>query len=197
MGDGAGSGGSGVSGSGSGGAMQGERGSGARSSQGSERSSQGGSARDAQGSEGRGQTTGQSGREQRSGTTGQGGAQERNQMGRDQDRERAGQDRERMSQDREGRSGASTSGSSANLTSEQRTRIHQTIVRQGNAPRVSNVNFSVSVGTTVPRSVRLVSVPSTIVEIYPAWRGYEYFMVGDQVVIVDPDTMQIVAVISS
>ncbi|MGZ8323966.1 MAG: DUF1236 domain-containing protein [Rhodoplanes sp.] len=102
-----------------------------------------------------------------------------------------------MGQDREGRSGASTSGSSANLTSEQRTRIHQTIVRQGNAPRVSNVNFSVSVGTTVPRSVRLVSVPSTIVEIYPAWRGYEYFMVGDQVVIVDPDTMQIVAVISS
>ena len=121
--------------------------------------------------------------------------QDRNRMG--QDRERAGQDRERMGQDREGRSDASASGSSTNLTSEQRTRIHQTIVRQGNTPRVSNVNFSVSVGTTVPRSVRLVSVPSTIVETYPAWRGYEYFMVGDQVVIVDPDTMQIVAVISS
>jgi hypothetical protein len=179
--------------SGGGGAMEGERGSGARSSQGSER---------------RGQTTDPSGRE----TTGQGGAQERNQTGRDQDRNqlgrdqdrertgqdrnRTGQDRERMGQDREGRSGAPTSGSSS-LTTEQRTRIRETIVRQGNAPRVSNVNFSVSVGTRVPRSVRLVSVPSTIIEINPAWRGYEYFMVGDQIVVVDPDTMQIVAVISS
>ncbi|MGA7426588.1 MAG: DUF1236 domain-containing protein [Rhodoplanes sp.] len=70
-------------------------------------------------------------------------------------------------------------------------------MRQGNAPRVANVNFSVSVGTTVPRSVRLVAVPAAIVEIQPAWRGYEYFMVGDQVVIVDPDTMQIVAIISA
>lgn len=106
-------------------------------------------------------------------------------------------------QDRDGRSGATAnSGSaakhgSASLTSEQRTKIRQTIVRQGNAPRVANVNFSVSVGTTVPRSVRLVAVPVAIVEIQPAWRGYEYFMVGDQVVIVDPDTMQIVAIISA
>ena len=106
-------------------------------------------------------------------------------------------------QAREGHSGAAASsgsaakGSSASLTGEQRTKIHQTIVRQGNAPRVANVNFSISVGTTVPRSVRLVAVPATIVEIRPAWRGYEYFMVGDQLVIVDPDTMQIVAVISA
>jgi hypothetical protein len=108
-----------------------------------------------------------------------------------------------MGQAREGHSGAAASSASAakrgsaSLTSEQRTKIHQTIVRQGNAPRVANVNFSVSVGTTVPRSVRLVAVPAPIVEIQPAWRGYEYFMVGDQVVIVDPDTMQIVAIISA
>jgi len=48
-----------------------------------------------------------------------------------------------------------------------------------------------------PDSVRLVAVPAPIVEIQPAWRGYEYFMVGDQIVIVDPDTMQIVAIISA
>ena len=124
-----------------------------------------------------------------------------------QDRDRTGRDRDRMGQDRESRPGSSTSSSSsstsstkqssASLTSEQRTRIHETIVRQSNAPRVSNVNFSISVGTTVPRSVRLASVPAAIIEIQPAWRGYEYFVVGDQVVIVDPDTMQIVAVIAA
>jgi hypothetical protein len=104
---------------------------------------------------------------------------------------------------REGKSGATASSGSAaksgstRLSGQQRTKIHQTIVKQGNAPRVSNVNFSVSVGTTVPRSVRLVAVPAAIIEIQPAWRGYEYFMVGNRVVIVDPNTMQIIAVISA
>ena len=60
---------------------------------------------------------------------------------------------------------------------------------------MANVNFSVSVGTTVPRSVQLAAVPSAIIEIQPAWRGYEYFVVGERVVIVDPDTMQIIAII--
>src|SRR5271157_2200973 len=43
-------------------------------------------------------------------------------------------------------SGSTAKGGSASLSSEQRTKIHQTIVRQGNAPRVARVDFSVSVG---------------------------------------------------
>ena len=54
----------------------------------------------------------------------------------------------------------------------------------GNAPRATNVNFSVSVGTAVPTSVRVVAVPSVLVEIHPEWRGM-YFVVGDQIIIVD------------
>jgi hypothetical protein len=54
----------------------------------------------------------------------------------------------------------------------------------------------VHVGTVVPRGkVKFVAVPSTIVEIQPAWRGFEYFLVGDEIVIVDPATLRIVAVI--
>ena len=86
-------------------------------------------------------------------------------------------------------------GGSGALTAEKRTRIKQTIVKSGKAPRVNNVNFSISVGTTVPRSVTLVAVPSAVIEIYPAWRGYEYFITGNQIVIVDPGTMEIVAVL--
>jgi len=33
------------------------------------------------------------------------------------------------------------------------------------------------------------------VEIEPAWRGFEYFMVGDEIVIIDPRSMEIVAII--
>jgi hypothetical protein len=93
--------------------------------------------------------------------------------------------------------GAAGSRASANLTPEKRTQLHQAVVKERSAPRVDRVDFSLSVGTAVPRSVRFVPVPSTIVEIEPSWRGYDYFVVGDQIVIVDPRSMEIVAVIDA
>jgi hypothetical protein len=77
-----------------------------------------------------------------------------------------------------------TGGSNVTLTTEQRTKIRQTVLT-GNAPRATNVNFSVSVGTVVPTSVRVVAVPTVIVDIHPEWRGYMYFVVDDQIIIVD------------
>jgi hypothetical protein len=82
-----------------------------------------------------------------------------------------------------------------NLTPEKRTRIHEVIVQERSAPRISNPNFSVSIGAQVPRTVRFVALPRTILEIEPEWRGFEYFMVGDRMVIIDPRTMEIVAVV--
>jgi hypothetical protein len=64
----------------------------------------------------------------------------------------------------------------------------------GNVPRVNNVNFAVRVGTTVPTSVRVVEVPSALIEIHPQWRGHMYFVVGDEIIIVDRNH-RIVAVI--
>jgi hypothetical protein len=88
-------------------------------------------------------------------------------------------------------------GSTAtSLNTEQRTKIRETVLRGGNVNRVTNVNFTINVGTVVPRSVTLVAVPSTIVEIHPAWRGYLYFVVGDEIIIVEPGTLRIVAVIT-
>jgi hypothetical protein len=82
-----------------------------------------------------------------------------------------------------------------NLTTEQRTKIKQTVLTGSNVPRATNVNFSISVGTVVPRSVRVVAVPTTIVEIHPQWRGFLYFVVGDEIIIVDRNH-RIVAVIA-
>jgi Protein of unknown function (DUF1236) len=76
-------------------------------------------------------------------------------------------------------------GGSANLTTEQRTRVRQTVLTGSNVPRVNNVNFTLSVGTTVPTRVRVVAVPPPLIEIYPEWRGHMYFVVGDQIIIVD------------
>jgi hypothetical protein len=84
-----------------------------------------------------------------------------------------------------------------NLTPETRTRIHEIVVRDKNAPRVNNANFEVSVGTQVPRTVRFMAIPQTIVEIQPEWRGFAYFMIGDRMVIIDPGTMEIVAIVDA
>jgi hypothetical protein len=85
-------------------------------------------------------------------------------------------------------------GGGATLTTEQRTRVRETVLSGGNVPRVNNVNFSVRVGTAVPSSVRVVEVPATLIEFYPQWRGHLYFVVGDQIIIVDRNH-RIIAVI--
>ena len=64
-----------------------------------------------------------------------------------------------------------------------------------NAPRVDKVDFSLNVGTVVPRTVHVVEVPETIVEIHPEWRRYMYFVYNDEIVIVEPGSLKIVAVI--
>jgi hypothetical protein len=84
---------------------------------------------------------------------------------------------------------------SSNISPEKRTQIHQVFVKERSAPRVDRVDFDLSVGTAVPRSVRFIPVPNTIIGIEPSWRGYDYFMVGDQIVIVDPRSMEIVAIV--
>jgi hypothetical protein len=92
-----------------------------------------------------------------------------------------------------------TGGAGAELSTEQRTQVRQTILQSGNVPRVSRseVNINISVGTVVPRSVRLVSLPERIVTIRPAWRGFLYFVVEDEIIVVEPGSLKIVAVISA
>jgi hypothetical protein len=81
-----------------------------------------------------------------------------------------------------------------NLTTQQRTTIQQTVLAGRNVPRVNNVNFALGVGTVVPTRVRIVDVPTALIEINPAWRGHQYFVVRDEIVIVDR-SRKIVAVV--
>lgn len=98
----------------------------------------------------------------------------------------------------EGKAGATTgqAGAGAKLTTEQRTTIRTSITRQNIKP-VTNVNFSISVGTRVPRTVSFHPLPAEVITIYPAWRGYEFFLVGGEIVVVNPRTLEIVAVLEA
>lgn len=83
---------------------------------------------------------------------------------------------------------------SVNLSDQQRTRISQSISQQ-RVRAETNVNFNISVGTNIPRNVRLYPLPAAVLAIVPQYRGYSYLVVRDEIVIVEPRSYRIVAVI--
>jgi hypothetical protein len=87
-------------------------------------------------------------------------------------------------------------GAGAKLSTEQRTKI-TTVIRDQHIQPTTNVNFAISVGTRVPRTVSFHPLPAEVVTIYPEWRGYEFILVSDRIVVVDPRTFEIVAVLEA
>ena len=81
------------------------------------------------------------------------------------------------------------------LSAEQKTKVRETVIRSSNAPRVTNVNFSVTVGAVVPRDVRFAPLPPILVEIYPQWRSYQYVIVEERILIIEPSSYKIVAIV--
>ena len=118
-------------------------------------------------------------------TQGQGQKQDQGQKQAQPQTEGQGQGRQDVQQ---------RSGGSVTFTTEQRTRVRTTVFKDSNAPRATNVNFSINVGTVVPTGVRVVAVPQLIYDDRPEWREYMYFIVDDQLIIVDRNH-RIVAVI--
>jgi hypothetical protein len=88
---------------------------------------------------------------------------------------------------------AATSATAA-PPAEKRTQIN-TAIRSEKIQETTNVNFNISVGTSVPASVHFHPLPPRIVEIYPEWRGYEVILVHGRYVIVRPQTREIVYII--
>jgi hypothetical protein len=148
----------------------------------------------------------------KSSTTGQGSAQtgqgsaEKTPAARSSDSERAAPAAKSATDEKSG-AGSRTSaqdesrtsaGGSVALNADQKTKIRTTVLHSSGAPKVSrsSINFNIRIGTVVPRSVHFVAVPETIVEIHPAWRGYHYFVVDEEIIIVEPSSFKIVAVLT-
>ena len=94
----------------------------------------------------------------------------------------------------ETKSQTTTGAATAGPPAEKRTEITSAI-KSEKIEEATNVNINVSVGTTVPSTVRLHPLPPKIVEIYPEWRGYEVILVKGKYVIVKPETHEIVYII--
>ena len=81
------------------------------------------------------------------------------------------------------------------VSEQQHSGVRERLFRQDRVEK-TRVNVSVNIGTTIPRSIRLHTLPVTIVELVPVYRGYSYIVVEDETIyIVDPRTYVVVDVI--
>jgi hypothetical protein len=85
---------------------------------------------------------------------------------------------------------------SIDISTEQRTEIRNVIVESDVKP--VDVDIEVNVGTVIPRTVELRPLPPRIIEIVPAYRSYQYFLLADgRIVIVEPGSLKIIYVITA
>jgi hypothetical protein len=82
----------------------------------------------------------------------------------------------------------------ANLTKDKAARVADTLMTTA---RPQNVNVDVHVGALLPGNVDLTPLPPTIVDLVPEYRGYDYVVVNDEIVIVQPSTRNVVEVINT
>jgi hypothetical protein len=81
------------------------------------------------------------------------------------------------------------------LNADQRRRLHGAF--DLSRARVSTVRFDHRVGHRIPRNIHLLAVPRDVIGFFPYYRDYSYFVVGDEICIVDPQTYVIVDVIDA
>ena len=91
-----------------------------------------------------------------------------------------------------------TGTASASVSTEQRTQIIQGLAKNRAAisRETQNLNIQVNIGTQLPPRVRPRPLPPDIVRIVPRYRGYEYTVVEDEIVIVEPRSRRVVEVIN-
>ena len=85
-------------------------------------------------------------------------------------------------------------GSIAQISPEQKTKVKSAFSKH-HAKAVTDIDVNIGIGVVVPRSIGFYPVPQDIVVIAPEYRDYLYFVVGNQVCVVDPDTYEIVDII--
>lgn len=91
--------------------------------------------------------------------------------------------------------GQGAASGSTKLSTEQRTKITTIIRQQKVAP--AHLNVSVRVGNRVPASVRFYPLPAEVFVVYPEWRGYDYILVGNEILVINPRTHEIVAILEA
>jgi hypothetical protein len=79
------------------------------------------------------------------------------------------------------------------LSAENKERLHRAF--DFDRARISRVKFDHNIGRRVPRHTRLFPIPLTVFGFFPYYRDFSYFVIDDDICIVDPKTYVVVDVI--
>jgi Protein of unknown function (DUF1236) len=82
------------------------------------------------------------------------------------------------------------------ISQTQRVRIHEAFRQhRGHFHRVAHVGFPIFVGAEVPSDYSFYDVSTDFADYAPEYEGYKYIVVGNELLIIDPETWEIVAII--
>src|SRR6266705_5160365 len=89
-----------------------------------------------------------------------------------------------------------TTRQTVKLTPAQRTTIYQRVTQEPRAQvRLPQKEVEVTVGGRIPEAADLYDLPEPVIAEVPDVKRYKYMVVNNEVVLVDPDTSQVVEII--
>lgn len=80
------------------------------------------------------------------------------------------------------------------LSQRQHSQVRQ-IISQTNVQRLSRNAFNVRIGAVVPPNVQFYPLPPDVIALVPQFQGYDYAMVDDDIVIIDPGSREVVSLL--
>lgn len=82
------------------------------------------------------------------------------------------------------------------FSNSQRVRIRNFYRgHRGHFHRVARVGWPIVIGGYVPRDYAVYDIPDDFYGYVSGYEGYKYIVVGDELIIIDPETWEIVAII--
>lgn len=82
------------------------------------------------------------------------------------------------------------------LSTAQKQTIYQSVSAGSRKNNPAPPGFRAAVGVHVPETIELIPMPDTLATVIPEVKGYELAMVEKQVVVVDPKSKTVVAVVT-
>jgi hypothetical protein len=82
------------------------------------------------------------------------------------------------------------------LSAAQKQTIYQSVSSRSQKNNPAPPGFRAAVGVHVPETIELVPMPDTLATVIPEVKGYELAMVEKQVVVVEPKSKTVVAVVT-
>ena len=94
-----------------------------------------------------------------------------------------------------GMSGAGVTAKHLNLTNAQQKEIWQGVSQQA-SKETAPASFTPTIGEVAPTSIKLQPLPTKVSNEVPAVKSYDFAMLPDQVLIVDPSSRKIVDIVN-